>query len=77
LIKKKKGQEKKKQQTTIASLPIFTSMSSLRNRFPSLRSRWITRLLCKYWQPWIVWRMKYLASGSVTAFLRLCNSRRD
>lgn len=37
-------------------LPIFTSMSSLRKRLPSLRSRWMTRWLCRYWQPRMVWR---------------------
>lgn len=31
--------------TSRAASPILTSMSSLRNRFPSFRSRWMTRLL--------------------------------
>lgn len=37
-------------------LPIFTSMSSLRKRLPSLRSRWMTRWLCRYWQPRMICR---------------------
>ena len=51
-------------------------MLSLRKIFPSLRSLWIILLSWRYLTPRRICFMKYLVSGSVIAFRRLCNSIR-
>ena len=49
--------------------PIFTSKVRLRNKFPSLGSRWITLLACMYNVPWINCILSKLRA---TWVLKLC-----
>ena len=56
--------------------PIFSSMFSFKNRFPNFKSRWMILCSWRCLTPDKSWYMKHLASGSVMAFLRLCNSIR-